>query len=223
MPVIVSLPPFVVDLNAFIARGVVKTDVPNLSQFQVSNGIFNDLITFVQNDVVLLQAQTIASQRGPWVVGPVVAGLAQLSRPSWWASGAIIPSGQSINVGGEGSVFANTVWQSMPLTGMSTTVDAADPELFPRRMAGSLPLTNGQVTLTQMPIRSQFTAFTVSRKLVNTVANTVMYAPTNNGGSGVIVGAIPTGQVTFEACLAAGTTNVADQSQIFWTMNNQDR
>jgi hypothetical protein len=207
----------------FRARNVVKVDVPNLNAFTVAGGAANDGVTNVAGDCVLLQAQLTAATRGPWIVGTPVAGVAPLTRPSWWQSGTAIKTGTVIVVGGEGQVFANTNWQSM-FNGEQTVVDAADPELYPQVVSGRVNLIGGTVTIGS-PIRSIRSAVHVSRVVANTTAATVMYAVTNAGADGITigpgVGTLP-GQFVAQACVAGGGLNNADISTICYTVVNQD-
>jgi len=61
-----------------------------------------DGVTPVAGDVLLLIAQTTASQNGPWT-----AASGAWTRPSWWAGGSVVNEGQYFVVA-EGTTFKNT-------------------------------------------------------------------------------------------------------------------
>lgn len=120
------------------ARGITYSNQANLAAFTVAS---DDGITYVAGDVVLLTAQTTATEMGPWVVGTPAAGVAPLTRPSWWAAGASIESGTVIEVGGAGTKFGGTSWKVCRAS--NCTVGTHDPELWPRRMRTTITQSTG--------------------------------------------------------------------------------
>jgi hypothetical protein len=98
-------------------RGVVTSNVSSLSSFTVAS---SDGPTYTAGQVVLLVAQSTASQNGPYVVGTVSSGSAPLTRPSWWATGMVINSGSTF-VSAEGTSALGTFW--MVTTAAPITVD----------------------------------------------------------------------------------------------------
>lgn len=75
-----------------------------------------DGYTLLAGDVVLLTAQTTPSQNGPWV-----AASGAWARPTWWASGAVIPIGAYFIIDAEGTTYKNTKWFVTNVT--AVTVD----------------------------------------------------------------------------------------------------
>jgi hypothetical protein len=73
-------------------KGACGANVANLASF-ATTGIGRYGVTFAAGDIVLLMAQTTAAQNGPYVVGAVTAGAAPLTRPAWWATDSIQPTG----------------------------------------------------------------------------------------------------------------------------------
>ena len=65
----------------------------------------------VQGDVILLTAQSNAAQNGPYVVGPLTANVAALSRPSDFASGSLIKVPQTFEVAAGGTSYGSTTWK----------------------------------------------------------------------------------------------------------------
>jgi hypothetical protein len=75
-----------------------------------------DGVTLVANDIVLLTAQTTASQSGPWV-----AASGSWTRPAWWAGASSITENQYFLIGPDGTSYKSTKWW-MSTTG-TITVD----------------------------------------------------------------------------------------------------
>lgn len=203
--------------SSFKARGVVFANVASLAAFAVAA---NDGITYVQGDVVLLTAQTTASQNGPYVVGAVAGGNAPLTRPAWWNAGAPIIPGQVIQVGGEGTIFGGSEWKA--LCAKSKVVDTDDPVFYPRTCKGTVTLVAGTITLgaTQGLFLKSTTASAVmlTRNTANTsTATTGGYqAPVASRTAGVS----GTAAVVIQAAVAAGTLNNADVSSIDFLVQN---
>ena len=104
-------------------RGACGTNVADLTAFDVDSGTYG--VTFTENDIVLLMAQTSGDEKGPWVVGPVDAGIAPLARPAWWPPGATIPTGTMLQLQeGYGGTAGLTLYVA---TAGGIEVDADDP------------------------------------------------------------------------------------------------
>lgn len=183
------------------ARNVGPAVNVNLAAFTVAG---NDGVTNVAGDVVVLYAQTDPTENGPWVVGAVVAGVAALTRPIWWASGSTLWQ-EKIDVA-QGTVFIGTEWKTFSTTPF--VVDAADPVIMPLVVAQRATLVNGTVDVTNVPIRSAtLSTFVINRITPIGTALTVEYNPTV-----ITPGPVGTALLTVEGQIAAGTINAADQS-----------
>lgn len=210
--------PFLTD--SFRAKNVISANT-SLVAYTVTASATNDNILGVEGDVVLLVAQTIPAQNGPWVIGKVTGTTAPLTRPAWWSSASVFKTGVDIRVGSQGTVFKNTTWQAMRAGGDTFTVDTNDPELYPQLLTLQVQLANGTTGALPAPIRSLKTGIAIARTTANTSAATIMYAPTIGGATGLVAGTIATGSVTVQATVAAGTINAADLSTLNITIANQ--
>jgi len=205
---------------AFYARGVGTANIASLAA--ASTGPF-DGITYTEGQVIFLAAQTNPIENGPYVYTAVSGGVGALVRPAWWAPGATLKTGISVQVAADGTVFGGTQWQAMTATSSGTfVVGISDPQVYPIRVTGSTQLTAGTFTITGIPIRSTTkTNVDLFRAVANTsTATTGGYHPTLGGANGITAGAIGTGQVVVEATVAAGTLNNADISTLHWTIEN---
>lgn len=197
--------------DAFKARNVgPAANVANLAAFTVAG---NDGITNVAGDVVYLYAQTNPVENGPYVVGGVAAGVAPLTRPTWWASGSTIGAGQVVDVAA-GTDFSGTQWKAFALAPF--VVDAADPDVKPLFVALRTTLVAGTVTITTVPIRSATNSQIGIRRVTPIgTALTVEY-----NWSALTPGPFGTASLTVEAQIAAGTINVADASVLNVSITN---
>ncbi len=125
-------------------RNASLANVANLAAYTVAG---NDGITNVAGDVVLLVAQTTASQNGPWVVGTVAGSTAPLTRPTWWPTGQAVPSGVIFQVS-EGTQFANSEWKAT--SAGAITIDTTAMPLYPRTLKGTQALTGGAATVSNL-------------------------------------------------------------------------
>jgi len=196
-------------------RAVVTANVADLAAFNVSTN--TDGVTLVANDIVLLVAQSTAALNGPYVVGTVVSGSAPLTRPTWFPSTTIFPTGFTLQVGGEGNTFKNTTWKAMKAA-TSFTVGATDGEFYPLVVSGSAALSSGTATITSVPLRSTTSNVVITRIGAGTSASsTIMYvlnaAPT--------AGPIGTATFTIRSALSSGSVNTSDTSTLRWTVINQ--
>lgn len=123
------------------ARGVVSTNVTSLAAFTVATGL-----TYAAGQTVLLANQTTAAQCGPYLVGPVVAGVAALRRHHAWPTGSAWPEGATVNViEGDGTRYALSTWRSTA-TG-SKIVGTDDPLFYPATYRQTVTLVSGTYTI----------------------------------------------------------------------------
>lgn len=203
----------------YSARAVRTTNVANLAAFAVATA--TDGITLTESDVVLLVAQATSAQNGPYVVGPVVAGFAPLSRPVWFRTGDFVANGFTVNVT-EGTVFSATTWKIFATGAFGIVVGTGTPNFYPVEVSGTAALVNGTFTISTVPIFSAKSAVYLSRQAAaNSVLTVGGYHPTTGGANGITTGIIGTAAAICEACVAAGTRNVADTSTLHWTVVNQ--
>ena len=209
-------------------RTVVTANVASLAAFVGVTGgssTNTDGVLCVQGDLVLLTAQTTASQNGLYVVGVVAAGSAPLTRPTWYGTGSTQLAGYLVQVSGEGTVFKNTSWKAF-VAASTFVVDTTDPKFYPLSVTWSSALVAGTLTAgagatagapAVMPVFSANSQLVITRKTPNTTAATVMYALNAAPTPGVPgVGAIGA-----FATVAAGTINNADISTLTCTLINQ--
>lgn len=205
----------------FTARNVAAAgNVASLAAFTVAG---NDGVTNQAGDFVVLLEQTTAAQCGPYVVGTVTTGVAPLTRPDWWPTGATLPAGIDIKLGGEGTVFKNCALRAM-VAAENFVVGTTDPELYPVMVSGSTALTAGTFTISTVPVLSNNSAVLLNRQVANTsTATTGGYHPTSAGATGITPGKRGTAAVVVQACVAAGAVNNADISTLHWTVFNGQR
>lgn len=132
-------------------RGVVTSNIASLAAFTVAS---NDGLTYSAGQLVLLVGQSTAAQNGPYVVGTVAAGVAPLTRPAWWATGAVKPAGSEFKVN-EGTAWAHTEWFAT-LAG-AITVGTSSPAFYPRRQVvttSAMSGTPGTVTTSTLWLRT---------------------------------------------------------------------
>ena len=201
-------------LSEFRVRGVVTINVPDLTNFTLS-GAGRDGITYVDGDFLLLAAQTDLTQNGPYQI-VTVEGVPGLNRPTWWATGAVIPSGTNIEVGAEGTKYFGTTWAV--LGGNTIIVDTNNPVLFPRVIKGTATLVNGTVNVGAAggpPVLGTSPNIEVHLQSFINGNLTIRF-----DGEVAVTGPIGTGVINIVALKADGATNVADQSHVFWTLRN---
>ena len=185
-----------------------------------------DGITLVAGDVVFIQEGTTnltaAADAGPWVVtNPGAVGVKYvLTRPDWWAHGGIMPLGQTIVIGGEGTgvtpAFAGTTWKTFEAKG--TVIDTTAPTFWPQEMLRAVTLVAGTAAaITNMPVRSAtLTVISFTRTTINTATATIQY--------GVVPVATPgvtgTASIVPMAQVGAGTINNLDISTLNMSVVN---
>lgn len=185
-----------------------------------------DGVVNVAGDSVFLPAgiATAAAHQGAYVVtAPGGAGVFVLTRVDWMPEGAVLTSGFEVRLGGEGTVFQNTIWQAM--TNADTfIVGTTDSQFFPQEVSGLSVLEAGTFTIATVPILAASTFIGFSRQLANTSVLTVGgYHATVAGVDGITPGNLGTAAAVVQAAVAAGTINNADISTLRWTIRNQQR
>jgi hypothetical protein len=218
--------------TVYRGRGVIS-DYVDITSFSVLPSPVNDDITYQQGDLIVLAAQDLHSegepsnpeQNGPWIVGPVVANLAPLVRPAWWSNGSIQETGAiTINIGAEGTLYANTTWKAMgPQTDSQVTspantltVGTDDPGFYAETMTFTLQFVSGTVTA-YVPILSYNSGIAIT-PVESIQASTQKYCVIFNPGSIQYSGMM---NVTAET--AIGSTNTDEDGFIQVTISNQCR
>lgn len=157
-------------VGAFVNQSLVAYDVSAAN----NNGVL-----LVEGDVVLLNKQNTLSENGPWVVGTVAAGLAPLSRPSWFKSGETLNDIVNIQVSGEPTAPASfagwsfSKWIIANIAGGNIVVDTSLIIPAPAIIKGKATLVAGSAIITL-----QATALGAGGSAsIPTVANTTSAAP----------------------------------------------
>lgn len=179
--------------KAFTARAVITS----LAAYAASGGVLTasangaigaqDGVTLAVGDLVILPAYTAgaatiaAADVGPYVVTAVGSASAKfvLTRPSWWASGAGIPVGKPIEVGGEGTKWSGSKWKALSASG---AVDTLDPKLYPAVVKGTQALTAGAATVSNQFI---WTAAVATVTDTTTAAATKVVLTAGNGSGSI--------------------------------------
>jgi hypothetical protein len=206
-------------VSAFRARNVVNGNIASLAAYTVaSNAAVNDATLNVAGDPVLLIAQTTASENGLYIVGTVTTGTAPLTRISSMASGRVFLADEFTVTVSSGTVFGHTNW----FNAVAGTIATDSPQFFPRQVTISQALVAGTMTITSIPVLSVTkSTVNITRRIANTSTLTVGgYCTSTGGANGVTAGALGTASVIIEACVAAGTINVADVSTLELTFRN---
>lgn len=214
----------VTSLQAYGGTGTnVLTQTTLGSGWQTQDGVTNAV-----GDVVFIQAGTAnltaALDSGPWVVTTIGSASIKwvLTRPDWWTTGAVMPIGAVIDVGGEGTVFLGTAWKSFAAQG-SAVVGTNDPAFYVGRFTQAVTLVTGFTTKTNVNIKSltttgiEFTPTNFSGGSSTISYRTGVYA---SGGSATAIGYTGTASVSITALVAAGTFNTSDVGSGLLTVIN---
>lgn len=222
-----SVVPATQNVSLYKARSVGTANHSLVSFVGVTGGSSTntDGVLAVAGDIVLLTAQTAAAENGPYVVGTVTAGTAPLTRPFWFETASTQSSGFAISVGGEGTIYKNTLWKAC-VAASTFVVGTTDGKFYPLSVTFSAALVAGTLTAgagatagapANLPVFSANSSLSITRKTANTTAATVMYAL-----NGAPTPGVPgTGAISAMATVAAGTINVADISTMLCTLINQ--
>lgn len=192
--------------------GVVTANVADLTAFAVATN--TDGLTHVEGNIVALPAQTTAAQNGLYIVGPVVAAVAPLTRINALAAGEVITQGQVQFTVQAGTVFAHSEWKNTA----AGTIGTNDPAFYPGRVVITQALVAGAATITSIPILSATkTGIHLTRSTANTcVATDGGYVCNGNPTPG----ALGTASLPIMASVLAGTLNNADISTLKITVVN---
>lgn len=170
-----------VEATSRSVRGVVVADVADLDAFTVAG---NDGLTYAAGQLVLLANQTAADEDGPYVVGTVAAGVAPLTRPSWWADGSVQGRGAEFRVN-EGTAWNGTVWYATR-AGL-VTVGTSEPEFYPRRHSVTTgAMVAGVISVSTMWLRTGGTVNHSRTTLGGSAGHIAISTLTAGDGDGVV-------------------------------------
>lgn len=119
-----------------------------------------DGVTLAVGDVVLLQGGTLgslaitAADTGPYVVTSLGSASTKwvLTRPDWFANGAVCPTGLHIDIGTEGTVFKGTTWSAWAAPGI--IIGTTDPQFYPDRVTQRVTLASSTFNIINVPVLS---------------------------------------------------------------------
>jgi len=176
-----------------------------------------DGVTLAAGDVVLipegLTNQSALSDAGPYeVINAGGTGVsAVLRRPWWYSVGAAIGLGRTVQVGGEGTLWAGTRWRSDAAKGAVVDTDA--PAHWPVKISKAVTLSSGTITVTGIPVKSS----SGNPVIVSPSPGAAPHASTRTWrASAVTAGKVNTGASSTQASItvvaesAPGTTNTSD-------------
>jgi hypothetical protein len=198
-------------------RGIVAANVASLAAFAVSGNAYDDGLTYVAGDRVLLCAQTTAAQNGIYVVG-TVSGTAPLTRAPDMPAGLILPNGSVVEAS-EGTVWRGSSWKAMSTTTGGAVIGTNDPVFYPRSYSKVVTLASGTYTIGAGGGSEQLFLYSTTTSSVQATRNTAGGTLTNTThyyapATGRIAGIAGTAAVVVTASVAAGTVNTADTSTV---------
>ncbi len=200
------------------ARNVVNGNVADLAAYTVaSNAAVNDATANVEGDVVLLVAQTTASQNGLYTVGAVAAGAAALTRHAAMFTGRVFRADDYEIAIAAGTLFAHSKW----FNSAAGTIGTDAPAFFPESVTQSVafPVNTGLIAVTNVPILSATKTMLNVINIAEVTADlTVRYS--RQPGT-VAAGALGTATITVMAEIAAGGVNVDDDSTLLINIVNR--
>jgi len=146
-------------------------------------GTQDGVSTLAVGDCVILQGGTLggcsitAADVGPWIIANKGSSSSKvvLVRPTWWQTGAVLPTLSQIQVGPEGTLFGGTKWSTWAAAGKVIGTD--DPALYPDKVATQVTLVSSALAVATIPVRSA-TASTITCDLQatgGTTTSTVSY------------------------------------------------
>lgn len=199
-------------------RGLVAGNVAALATFTVTGNAYDDGLTYVAGDRVLLAGQTTAAQNGVYVVGTVTTTTAPLTRATDMPAALALPNGSIVEVS-EGTVWRGSSWKAMSTTTGGAVIGTNDPTFYPRRFAKVVTLSSGTYLIGAGGGGEQLFLYSTTTSDVQVTRNTAggtltstthYYAP----AAGRIAGINPTAAVPVFASVAAGTVNAPDTSTV---------
>lgn len=190
-------------------------------------GTQDGVATLAAGDMVFVQEGTTnltdAADAGLWQILSLGSASSKwvLKRPNLLPSGAVIPLGFIVEIGGEGTGtdpgFAGTMWKSFAAKGKIVDTDA--PVFWPRSITSAVTLASGTLAAarTGIPVRGATkTSFVISSNPA-----TAPHATTRDWRvSALTAGVTGTSSVQMVAESAPGTTNTSDVGQYNLTANN---
>jgi hypothetical protein len=188
--------------------------------------VAQDGVTLAAGDLILLQGGTLgslaitAADTGPWIVTSLGSSGTKFvfTRPSWWTTGEVAPTGARIDVGPEGTLFPNTTWTAWAAPG--AVIGTTDAQFYPDRVVQAVTLSASTATVSNVPIRSA----TKSLVLASFVA--AGGTTTSTIGYGIIAaptaGYIGTASAVVDALASGGGKNgSSDASTVAVTVINR--
>lgn len=175
---------------------------------------------FMPEGIANIAADTDA---GPWeILAPGSGSTAWvLQRPAWYKTGNAIGLGRTIQIGGEGTLWAGTRWRSDAAKGKIIDTDA--PAHWPVKVSKGVTNSGGTVTVTGLPVKSAVN----SSVIVSPSPGHAPHASTVDWrASAVTAGKVGTGNsdtqasITVVAESAPGTTNTSDVGTYVLTVEN---
>jgi hypothetical protein len=198
-------------------RGVVTANVASLAAFAVTGNAYDDGLTYVAGDRVLLAAQTTAAECGVYVVG-TVATTAPLTRATDMPAAMALTNGSIVHVS-EGTVFAGSAWKSMATTAGGAVIATNDPLFYPQNYRKTVTLSSGTYLIGAGGGSELLFLFSTTKSSVQATRNTAggtltltthYFCPV----AARIAGKAGVAAASVTASVAAGTVNTADTSTI---------
>lgn len=165
-----------------VVDAVLMSNLASLTGVTVAS---RDGKTLVQGNIVLLTKQTTASQNGPYVVGAVVTGAADLTRPPWWPTGLVVPDGFRFRVAADATSY--TAMPEWKVTGHGKVVGTDDPLIYPTIIKGHGALDNASPSLLTVSNLFVTTGAEVTATNQTTAANGVKAVQSAGQGTGSLV------------------------------------
>lgn len=177
-----------------------------------------DGVSLVAGDSFLMPegtGATTGADAGPYdLTTPGTATTkAAAARPSWWSQGSTIPLSATVTVGPEGTLFGGTAWKTFSAKGKVVGTDA--PLMYPARVAQSVTLAAGLITIANVPIRGAGKTIPL---VVRTTAGGTLGASYQQ--SALTAGAIGTGSIQIAAQTTTGATSTLDTSTLTVEISN---
>jgi hypothetical protein len=191
-----------------------------------------DGVTLAVGDVCFIQGGTTnltaAKDSGPWSVTALGSASVKwvLTRPDWFTTGAVIPLGQVLEGGGEGTSYGGSSWKSFAAKG-SAVVGTNDPTFYIGRYTAAVTLASGFIKLgagqtfpglystTTSGIEFQATNITTTTTTIRYVLGAI-----GSGGSATAAGYMGTSTVSVTGITAAGAVVANDASSGLLTITN---
>ncbi len=199
-------------------RGVVPSNVTSLAAFTVTGNAYDDGLTYVAGDRVLLAGQTTAADCGVYVVGTVASTTAPLTRAPDMPAALVLPNGSVVEVS-EGTVFRGSSWKAMSTTAGGAVIGTNDPTFYPRAYSKIVTLSSGTYTVGAgggSEFLFLYSTTTSSIQATRCTAGGTLTLTTHyyTPATGRIAGKSGTAAAVVTASVAAGTVNTADTSTV---------